>query len=141
MTPSTSLPALRGAIAALCLSALHADAAVRNCQAGVTSEITQASTEILGKQRALLSWTTKAFTLGAAYASWRLADKKVLACKKGKATGQSFSCIAYAVPCTILQNPGLQNPGLQNPGVPGQPRPAVPRPRPGMNKRNAPVET
>jgi hypothetical protein len=130
----SSLPTramLSGAIAVLIMSTLSANAAVRKCQPGVTSEIVQGSTELLGKQRALLSWTTKAFKFGAGYASWRLADKKVLGCKKGKTTGEAFSCIAYAVPCTILQNPTQ----------PGQPSPAVPRRRPGTNKRNAPVET
>ena len=112
-----------------------ATAAMRQCQPGVTSEIVQGATEILGKQRALLSWTTKAFRLGVGYASWRLADKKVLGCKKSKAPNNGFSCVAYAMPCTILQAPGQPS----NPGQPSQPN--RPKPRPGFNSRNAPVET
>lgn len=82
-----------------------ASAAVRQCAPGVTSEIAQADNELMGKRKALISWTAKAAKLGPAYASWRMADKKVLGCKKGKTPSDGFQCVAYASPCTIVQAP------------------------------------
>lgn len=83
-----------------------ASAAVRQCAPGVTSEITQADNELTGKRKALISWTAKAAKLGPAYTSWRIADKKVLGCKKGKTASDGVQCVAYASPCTIVQAPG-----------------------------------
>ena len=89
----------------------RADAAVRSCRAAVASEITQADTELIGKRKALISWTTRAAKLGPGYTSWQMADKKVLGCKKSKAPGSGYQCIAYAAPCTVNQVPGAPVPG------------------------------
>jgi hypothetical protein len=85
--------------------AQSASAAMRQCAPGVTSEIAQADNELMGKRKALISWTAKAAKLGPAYTSWRIADKKVLGCKKGKTPSDGFQCVAYASPCTIVQAP------------------------------------
>ncbi|MEQ1695854.1 MAG: hypothetical protein ABL901_08440 [Hyphomicrobiaceae bacterium] len=90
-------------------TASPAAAAVRQCAPGVTSEIAQADNELMGKRKALMSWTTKAAKLGPAYTSWRIADKKVLGCKKGKTPSDGFQCVAYASPCTIVQAPNTPN--------------------------------
>jgi hypothetical protein len=85
-----------------------ASAAVRKCAPGITSEIAQADNELMGKRKALISWTARAARLGPAFTNWRMADKKVLGCKKGKTPSDGFQCVAYASPCTIVQAP--QNP-------------------------------
>jgi hypothetical protein len=90
-----------------------ANAAVRKCGPGVTSDITAAPNEFQGKRKALLSWTMKAVKLGGpAFASWRIADKKVLGCKRGKTSADGVQCVAYANPCAIVQAspPGKQGP-------------------------------
>ena len=88
------------------VAAQTASAAVRQCAPGVTSEIAQADNELMGKRKALISWTMKAAKLGPAFTSWRIADKKVLGCKKGKTPSDGVQCVAYASPCTIVQAPG-----------------------------------
>ena len=90
--------------AALCVS--EASAAVRNCRAGVASEITAAGSELEGKRKALISWTARAAKLGPGYTSWRIADRKVLGCTKAKAPATGYQCIAFALPCTVEQLPG-----------------------------------
>ena len=87
----------------------EASAAVRQCAPGVTSEIARADNELEGKRKALISWTAKAARLGPAYTSWRIADKKVLGCKRGKTPSDGVQCVAYASPCTILQAPNAPN--------------------------------
>lgn len=86
-----------------------ASAAVRQCAPGVTSDIARADNELEGKRKALTSWTAKAARLGPAYTSWRIADKKVLGCKRGKTPSDGVQCVAYASPCTILQAPNAPN--------------------------------
>lgn len=93
---------------AFAVTAQTAAAAVRQCAPGVTSEIAQADNEIMGKRKALMSWTAKAAKLGPAFTSWRIADKKVLGCKKGKTPSDGVQCVAYASPCTIVQAPNAR---------------------------------
>jgi hypothetical protein len=113
------------AILATNLIALPAHAAVRNCKSGVTSDIVRAQTDLLGKRRALQSWTIKAAKLGLDYTSWRLANRKVLGCKPAQGAPNAVDCVAYALPCTITQTPT----------PPGDKRRVRPR------SRSAPVET
>lgn len=95
-----------------------AEAAVRKCGPAVTSDIAQADNELLGKRKALTSWAMKAAKLGGpAFASWRIADKKILGCKPGKTRSDGVQCIAYANPCTFVQG---------GPAAPGNPQ-AKPR--------------
>ena len=82
-----------------------AQAAVRSCVAPFSGEVARAATETAAKSQALASWTAKAQRVGAGFANWRLADKKVLGCTKAQAPATGFECIAYAAPCTITQNP------------------------------------
>ena len=98
-----------------------AAAAVRSCLPGVTSEITQGETELVGKRKALVSWTAKAAQFGVGYTSWRTANKKILGCKKDATAGKGYQCIAYGVPCTIVQAPGKpkrgRKPNGRNPPI------------------------
>lgn len=89
------------------LGAIQAEAAVRKCAPAVTSDISQADSELMGKRKALLSWTVKAIKSGANFGNWRLADKKVLGCKPAVSPAKGFECIAYASPCVVEQNPAL----------------------------------
>jgi len=98
------LVAIAAAAAAVIAAITPAHAAVRKCGPAVTSDITQADTEIQGKRKALTSWAMKAAKLGGpAFANWRIADKKILGCKPGKTRADGVQCIAYANPCTIVQ--------------------------------------
>lgn len=97
------------------LAIVPAEAAVRKCGPGVTSDIAQADNEVLGKRKALTSWSMKAAKLGGpAFASWRIADKKILGCKPGKTRSDGVQCVAYANPCAILQGNVRPPQGPQN---------------------------
>jgi hypothetical protein len=122
-----SVPLLPNILAGVVVCAVvsPANAAVRSCKPGITSDIVRADTDLLGKRRALQSWTIKAAKLGLDYTSWRLADRKVLGCKPAVGKSSAFECIAYAVPCTTTQTP---------------PRPSDKR-RVRPRSRSAPIET
>lgn len=76
-------------------------AAVRVCQAPVSSGIASDALETKARAKAIASWTDKAKSAGSRAASWRIADKKILRCAR-LPDGQ-FDCVAYAQPCTIKQ--------------------------------------
>jgi len=114
MRPRSTFPLLTLSAVVLASSALQSQAAVRKCGPAIASEIAQADNEFLGKRKALLSWTQRAARLGPDYASWRLADKKILGCKAAKSPSSGVQCVAYATPCTLQQNPA--NPKARKPG-------------------------
>lgn len=76
-------------------------AAVRVCQAPVSSGIATDAVEQRAKAKAISDWTAKARTTGSKSPSWRIAGGKILRCAR-VATGK-FDCVALAQPCTISQ--------------------------------------
>lgn len=78
-------------------------AAVRVCGKPVLGAISQASTERAARRAAITSWRQKAALRGRSYTSWRLAMRKRYKCARLK-TGD-FVCVAFALPCRILQRP------------------------------------
>ncbi len=97
----------------------EACAAVRLCEASVSSGLKTAATEQEARRRAMAAWVAAAGRHGAGYTSWRLAVGKHFSCARtsdGKA-----QCLAKAEPCTIAQKP--PSPGLvperKTPGIDG----------------------
>lgn len=88
------------------LSVGEAPAAVRVCKDVVASGLVTGATELAAKKLALDAWKAKALTFGEAYASWRLAGGKLLACLPAK---DGFECLARAAPCTIEQAPARRH--------------------------------
>jgi hypothetical protein len=89
-------------------AAPDSEAAVRMCRPVVSGAVGEAKTEQEAKRVALESWAARAGRYGAAYASWRTANHKRLACRAG---GNGVTrCQATASPCAIAQNPRLQRP-------------------------------
>lgn len=88
-----------------CLLALQdrASAAVRLCEASVTSGVVVGTNEETARAAALAMWKSKALAHGEAYASWRIAAEKLLKCLPRD--GGGYECIAAARPCTIEQAP------------------------------------
>jgi hypothetical protein len=79
-------------------------AAVRLCEAPVSSGSVKGATESAARRGALAAWKAEAFVKhGERYTAWRLAVEKVLKCLPGKTGG--FECLARAAPCTIEQAP------------------------------------
>lgn len=102
----TATPALI-ALCTVAVTAATAEAAtVRQCLAPFASDISQAGNEVLGKRKALISWTLKAIKLGPQFANWRIAEKRVLGCKPGKTRADGVVCIAYAAPCRLTAQNG-----------------------------------
>jgi hypothetical protein len=85
-----------------------AGAAVRICRPAVSGAAGEAKTEQEAKRFALESWVARAAQYGAAYASWRMANNKRLACRAG-ANGVT-RCQATGQPCVIAQNPRPKQP-------------------------------
>lgn len=90
-------------LAASCLAAGDAAAAVRICQPSVSSGPVIGTTEKAARATALALWKSKALTHGEPFASWRIAADKVLKCLPREG---GFQCLAVARPCTIEQAPG-----------------------------------
>ena len=105
-------PRTLGPCAAAGLAALYplpaAEAAVRTCRPAVSGALAEAKTEQEAKRIALDSWVARAGQYGAAYASWRMANNKRLACRAGG--NGVIRCQATGRPCAIAQNPRLQRP-------------------------------
>jgi hypothetical protein len=80
-----------------------ASAAVRLCEASVSSGQVAADKEMDARKGALDAWKAKARQHGEQYTSWRLAGDKFLECLPRKEGG--FECIAKGAPCTIEQAP------------------------------------
>jgi hypothetical protein len=80
-----------------------ASAAVRLCEASVSSGQVIADKEMDARKGALDAWKAKARQHGEGYASWRLAGDKFLECLPRNEGG--FECIAKGAPCTIEQAP------------------------------------
>jgi hypothetical protein len=78
-------------------------AAVRYCRAPIATEGEHAKSEAAARRLALDRWAAEARRLGEAYASWRLATPRDIACQ-GRAGG-GHVCRAVASPCAIAQNP------------------------------------
>lgn len=76
-----------------------ASAAVRVCQAPVSSGIASDQVETRARAKAIASWTEKARMAGQRAPSWRIAAQKVLRCAR-IAKGQ-YDCVALAQPCSI----------------------------------------
>ena len=90
-------------------------AAVRVCQAIVSSEIAVAPDELSAKKKALEQWQAKALKAGPGYNVWRLAAQKSLKCFKK--AGGTFECVAFGAPCLIQQNPNQKPVGKGGKGV------------------------
>lgn len=83
-----------------------AAAAVRICRPAVFGAVGEAKSEREAKRFALQNWVARAGQYGAAYASWRMANNKKLACKS---SGNGVTrCQATANPCAISQTPRPQ---------------------------------
>ncbi|HYD15092.1 MAG TPA: hypothetical protein VEA77_01695 [Hyphomicrobium sp.] len=85
------------------ISYAPAKAAVRLCEAPLSSGQITADTELDARKGALEAWKAKALEHGEGYTSWRLAVDKFLQCLPRKEGG--FECMARATPCTIEQAP------------------------------------
>lgn len=95
-----------GAVALAVASAIAyapAEAAVRLCEAPVSSGPVIGATEQEARKKALDSWKLKALQHGEPYASWRLAASKLFTCLPREQGG--FECLARGAPCTIEQAP------------------------------------
>lgn len=100
--------ALRAAAVAFTLSGAFVlsapvQAAVRICQAPVSSGLASDPVEARARAKALVAWVAKARAAGTRSPSWRIAAQKQLHCVK-VATG-NYDCVAFAQPCTISQTP------------------------------------
>lgn len=80
-----------------------AGAAVRLCEAAVSSGPVRGPNESTARAAALAIWKSKAKKHGEPYASWRIAAEKVLQCLPRQDGG--VECLASARPCTIEQAP------------------------------------
>ena len=78
-------------------------AAVRLCEAPVSSGLVSGATEVAARTAALALWRSKALAHGEPYASWRIASDKLLKCLP--TDGGGYECLATAKPCTIEQAP------------------------------------
>jgi hypothetical protein len=78
-------------------------AAVRLCEAPVSSGPVTESDEQTARAAALAIWKSKALEHGEPYASWRIAADKLLKCLPRD--GGGYECLASARPCTIEQAP------------------------------------
>lgn len=85
------------------LAVPSAQAAIRICQAPVSSGLASDAVESRARAKALLAWAAKARASGNAAPSWRTAAQKQLRC--AKVASGNFDCIAFAQPCTISQVP------------------------------------
>ena len=101
--------------AALFLMPAPSNAAVRMCNAVVSSEVVTAADEQSAKKLALDQWRAKAAKSGPGLDEWRLAAEKSLKCfKKDDGT---FECVAFGAPCIIQQNPNQRPQGKDRKGV------------------------
>jgi hypothetical protein len=116
-------------VVASCLLASPVSAAVRQCRPAVAAVSVGQANEVLAKRAAVVAWIGKASTLGLQFASWRLADQRMVKCVPSPKAKGMFDCVAAATPCTIIQNPNA--PGA-NPGAP---------PKKRKTKRGAPIDT
>ncbi len=107
MTETARIAAKRAGAVALALAVVAAsapgDAAVRICEATVSSGPVIGATEQEARKKALDAWRFKALQHGEPYASWRLATGKLFTCLPRKEGG--FECLARGAPCTIEQAP------------------------------------
>jgi hypothetical protein len=78
-------------------------AAVRLCEAPVSSGLVMGSNEQAARAAALALWTSKALEHGEPYGNWRIAVDKLLKCLPRD--GGGYECLASARPCTIEQAP------------------------------------
>lgn len=78
-------------------------AAVRLCEAPVSSGPVTGTDERAARAAALAIWKSKALEHGEPYGSWRIASEKLLKCLPND--GGGYECLATARPCTIEQAP------------------------------------
>lgn len=78
-------------------------AAVRLCEASVSSGPVTGTDERAARAAALALWKSKALEHGEPYGSWRIAADKLLKCLPRD--GGGYECLASARPCTIEQAP------------------------------------
>ena len=101
--------------AALFLMPAPSNAAVRMCNAVVSSEVVTAADEQSAKKLALDQWRAQAAKSGPGYDGWIVAAEKSLKCFK-KENG-TFECVAFGAPCVIQQNPNQRPVGRDRKGV------------------------
>lgn len=111
---------MRNSFAALAVSAAlwtglaaPAHAAVRICQAPVSSGLASDAIESRARAKALSSWTLKATSIANPAPNWRIAAQKQLRC--AKIASGTYDCVAYAQPCKISQVPRPALPPLPAP--------------------------
>ena len=112
------------ALASLWLAATGAEevqAAVRVCTAPILAEALDDKSELAARKSVIELWSGEARKLGEAFAAWRLANDKSIACER---IAQGFRCSARARPCGISQLPDQPPPGTK---VPLEIRPRLPR--------------
>lgn len=90
-----------------------AHAAVRVCQAAVTSGLVSDGVERKARARAISEWTAKARSAGTRNPSWRIADGKQLRC--ARVSAGRFDCVAVGRPCIIRQVPPPVKRGKEGP--------------------------
>lgn len=99
----TAFPATAVAAALVAWLVLPAQAAVRLCQAPVSSGLASDKIEARARAKALVAWAAKARAAGTPAPSWRIAAQKQLRC--AKVANGDYDCIAFAQPCSISQVP------------------------------------
>ena len=99
----TILQGLATALLAVMAATLPSEAAVRICQAPVSSGLASDAVEAKARAKALLAWTAKARAAGTSAPNWRIAAQKILRC--ARVASGNFDCLAFAQPCTISQVP------------------------------------
>lgn len=80
-----------------------ASAAVRLCEAAISTGPVRGPNEDTARAAAIAIWKSKALEYGEPYASWRIAAEKIFECLPRKDGG--VECLASARPCTIEQAP------------------------------------
>lgn len=124
--------ALAATGASLVLPSAGAQAAVRVCGAPILGQMTRATTERAARRGAITSWRKKASRLGRPFTSWRLAMRKRYQC--ARLNDGQFVCVAFAVPCRIVQRPPSgrrRPPTVRPPPIPGHKA----RPHAGSERR------
>jgi len=98
------------ALAALLFAAIArpASAAVKVCHPAIVGDEMKATREADARALALKSWSKLASLYGDAFASWRLAGGKAIACRR--LADNRVHCQARGSPCTIAQTPPQPQP-------------------------------
>ncbi len=90
-------------VTGLLASIAPASAAVRLCEATISTGPVRGPNEGTARAAAIAIWKSKALEHGEPYGSWRIAAEKIFECLPRKDGG--FECLASGRPCTIEQAP------------------------------------